>query len=150
MALNATQRKYAVERLTNIYTQKMVDLKGAFEALPENKLKPMVYTSQADYVQVLKALVGLPSTAVLLPNYLELVSRSGSHTGIQSLAELQNREAINEIAAYNAAITARHKINVADKVILLSAKLTECKDMLYLGDADEALSAIADFTAYTV
>lgn len=160
MALNQTQRKYAVERLQSIYNIKAAALKNDFEVNPANKQVAVPRENKPDGLEVLKAIAGITTNVpvVLKTNYLQLIpelyiynSGFGSNANsLQTLVESSNKPEVETATIHNASIQARYKTEVADKQARLLAELTRTRDAIYLGEEEEAMAAISAFNAFTV
>lgn len=153
------QRKYAVQRLSMIFEEKVAAIKAAFErteSARDDVVQPVIkhYPGISD---VLRKLAGLESNVELADDYVsQLVNLPETHyVGhlggfFQSISKPVNQAAVDARKQYELAKSVRETAAVTDKVALLVNHKNRSLDALYLGGQEEALAALAEFQAVEV
>jgi len=147
--MNQTQRKYAIQRINELFFAKSREIRSLFQADPKNQLPAVAWRNPPADIEIIKVLCGKPSKATLKTDAQLLKEYSNYQTPgrirLQDLCELQDPKEKAELEKQQTAVNARRKV-MEDKILDLQKKADESKDAIMLSDEAEALKAIAAFT----
>lgn len=127
-----------------------------FNLNEENKPKRVPYPVAVYPSDIIKMLMGRPperNTDVELlpvPEILNIINQEFNLSNLNKLAKPLNNSDMQIALDYNAAIEARRKVQVTDRVTAIQREASRCKDLIMLGGEEEIYAALQAFEDFTV
>jgi hypothetical protein len=155
--MNQTQRKYVTERVKTIFNTRKITVQNSFNSKPEN-IGVSTYTDHPNYPiygEILKALAGFPSTAIITKKGKDLEKalsiNSNRNDVYGEFVRPLNADKIESQKAELSAYQSRYKTEVTDRLKTLNDAYTQCMDLIVLGEhAEQITAAIAAFEALEI